>query len=65
VLGRRIEIDVMRADGSEFPVELAITEVQAAASEDLFAHSHVVHGIPVHAGYPHAERQVIPEGPSR
>jgi len=30
-LGRRIEIEAMRADGSEFPVELAITAVQNPA----------------------------------
>ena len=28
VLGKRIEINAMRADGSEFPVELAITRIQ-------------------------------------
>lgn len=35
VLGRRVEISAMRADGSIFPVELAITEVNAR-SKRLF-----------------------------
>lgn len=32
VLGRRVEVDAMRADGSIFPVELAITEVKTAGT---------------------------------
>jgi PAS domain S-box-containing protein len=38
VLGRRIEIEAMRADGSLFPVELAITEVKLPARRLFTAH---------------------------
>ena len=38
VLGRRIEIDAMRADGSLFPVELAITEVRVPGRQRFTAH---------------------------
>jgi two-component system, sensor histidine kinase and response regulator len=36
ILGRRIEITAMRADGSEFPVELAIAPIQSASKNLLF-----------------------------
>jgi PAS domain S-box-containing protein/diguanylate cyclase (GGDEF)-like protein len=32
VLGKRIEIEALRADGSEFPVELAITPIKSGAT---------------------------------
>jgi PAS domain S-box-containing protein len=38
VLGRRIEIDAMRADGTLLPVELAITEVRLPARRLFTAH---------------------------
>ena len=38
VLGRRIEIEAMRADGTQFPVELAITEVRLPARRLFTAH---------------------------
>ncbi len=38
VLGRRVEIDAMRADGSLFPVELAITEVRVPGRRRFTAH---------------------------
>lgn len=38
MLGRRIEIDAMRSDGSLFPVELAITEVRLPARRLFTAH---------------------------
>ena len=38
VLGRRIEIEAMRADGTLFPVELAITEVKLPARRLFTAH---------------------------
>ncbi len=36
VLGRRIELSAVRADGSEFPVELAITAVHHEAESPVF-----------------------------
>ena len=38
VLGKRIEITAMRADGSEFPVELAITRISADGPPLFTAH---------------------------
>ena len=38
VLGRRIEITAVRADGSEFPVELAITAISAQGPPIFTAH---------------------------
>ncbi|MFB2550007.1 PAS domain S-box protein [Ensifer soli] len=38
VLGRRVEMEAMRADGSRLPVELAITEVRIAGSRLFTAH---------------------------
>jgi PAS domain S-box-containing protein len=36
VLGRRIEMRALRADGAEFPVELTITRIQGGAGQELF-----------------------------
>jgi two-component system, sensor histidine kinase and response regulator len=36
ILGRRIEITAMRADGSEFPVELAIAPIESASKKLMF-----------------------------
>jgi PAS domain S-box-containing protein len=36
ILGRRVEITAMRADGSEFPVELAIAPIQSASKTLMF-----------------------------
>ena len=38
VLGRRIEVEALRADGSVFPVELAITEVRLTGRRLFTAH---------------------------
>ena len=35
MLGRRLELTGMRADGSEFPVELALSQVEGGAVPDL------------------------------
>jgi PAS domain S-box-containing protein len=36
VLGRRLEMRAMRADGAEFPVELTITQIQGSGGQTLY-----------------------------
>jgi PAS domain S-box-containing protein len=36
VLGRRLEMRAMRADGAQFPVELAITQIQGSGGQALY-----------------------------
>ena len=38
ILGQRVEIDALRADGTEFPVELAVTRIEVAGPPMFTAH---------------------------